>query len=306
MHRQFSLVIEVLPVGVAVLLAVVAHLKIIERHRIRGKPVGVVIRAGGKRIVANQRIDESFILNQNFLSAVPIERPEGDPYQNANHRHVEENIANFAQIPALSTDRVMVVLFVPNFNSVVALFQDARRILNRTLGAQVQPGIRHGNLKLTVHRHTGKVSGGACRGLTPVFRVFDGSRGYASDQRNKQQQIDGREPRRGEHIEKLNFIGKFAPAGMVLNVIGNLGGVLDTLGENRARYRCNRQQKQKHERRVHFGQLSPAPAKHTHEPEGWRILARWFTGFLGCIHGTPGICGFARLAVCSVCILCLC
>ena len=258
----------------AVLLTVVAHLKIIERNRIRGKPVGVVIRAGGKRIVANQRIDESFILNQNFLSAVPIERTEGDPYQNANHRHVKENIADFAQIPAFSTDRVMVVLFVPNFNSVVALFQDARRILNRTLGAQVQPGIRHGNLKLTVHRHTGKVSGGACRWLTPVFRVLDGSRGYASDQRNKQQQIDGREPRRGEHVEKLNFIGKFAPAGMVLNVIGNLGRVLDTLGEDRARHRRHRQQKQKHERRVHFGQLSPAPAKHAHEPEGWRILAR--------------------------------
>ena len=80
MHRQFSLVIEVLSVGVAVLLAVVAHLKIIERNRIRGKPVGVVIRAGGKRIVANQRIDESFILNQNFLSAVSIERAKGDPY----------------------------------------------------------------------------------------------------------------------------------------------------------------------------------------------------------------------------------
>ena len=80
MHRQFSLVIEVLSVGVAVLLAVVAHLKIIERHRIRGKPVGVVIRAGGKRIVANQRIDESFILNQDFLSAVSIERAKGDPY----------------------------------------------------------------------------------------------------------------------------------------------------------------------------------------------------------------------------------
>ena len=107
---------------------------------------------------------------------------------------MKENIADFAQIPAFSTDRVVAVLFVPNFNSVVALFQDARRILNRTLGAQVQPGIRHGNLKLTVHRHTGKVSGGACRGLTPVFRVFDGARSYASDQRNKQQQIDGREP----------------------------------------------------------------------------------------------------------------
>ena len=80
MHRQLRLIVKILPVGVAVLLAVVAHLKIIERHRIRGKPVGVVIRAGGKRIVANQRIDESFVLNQNFLSAVSIERTEGDPY----------------------------------------------------------------------------------------------------------------------------------------------------------------------------------------------------------------------------------
>ena len=242
----------------AVALPVVAHLKVIERHGVRAQPVGVIVRAWCKRVVADQGIHERLPLHQDLLATVPKKRADRHPNQDADHRHMEQDVPHLTQVTAFGPHRVLPVSFLPDLHPVAAFTKDRRSVLYRGLGGE---RIRV-NIDRAVHGHAGKVLGGARRRFTPVFGMFNSARGNAPDQGNKQQQVDGREPPGGENIKQLYLIGKLAPAGVGFNIVRHLRGVLNALRKHRPGNRRHCQQQKQQQGGVHFRQLRPAPAEH--------------------------------------------
>ena len=114
---------------------------------------------------------------------------------------------------------------------------------------------------LGVGGHSGK-SGRCCwRRFAQHLDEVGRARNDAADQRDAQQQVDGREPRCGEYVEHAEPVEPGPHAWMGGQVVVDAGGVSSALREDRSGDAGQGEQHQQNQGGAHAGQRAPTPAQ---------------------------------------------
>ena len=139
----------------------------------------------------------------------------------------------------------------------------------------VQTGVQGG---LGVVREAGEVARGHHRRRAQRPGVLDRPRQHAADQRDHQQQVDRREPGRGEHVEEAEPVEQRTQLRVVGEIRLDQPDVQRTLRQQRTGQCGQREQEQQHQRGAHRGEPAPAVAQHrSQHPQrcGARFGRRW-------------------------------
>jgi hypothetical protein len=168
------------------------------------------------------------------------------------HRHqaqVEHQVPGLAQVAALGGDRAVLPA------DPVATCPQVRL-------RGVQDGGRGGL------DHAGRVagqprqpSGAGVRERPELAQVHRRPRHDAADQRDEQQQVDGGEPRRAEHVEEAEPAEPRPVVGVLAQEVGHPHRVRRTLGHQRAGHGRDPENEQQDQRRAHRGERGPGEAQ---------------------------------------------
>ncbi len=209
-------------------------------------------------------------LHEDALPGVGETTADAHGDEHAHERCVEDEVAGLAQVPPLGRDREGAPPVVPG-DAVPALAQlgrggvdgrgrDGRGILPR----------RHGNVDGAMVVQARQPRGRPRRLRPQRLPVVLGARQHAADERDEQQDVDRREPRRRVDVEQAELVEHRREVGVVGEVLGDAVGVGAALRDERSRDGGDRKQQQQHERGAHARELAPSPAQPPDDAEARR------------------------------------
>ena len=193
--------------------------EVVERERVRRQGVLVDEPARVERRVVEHRVDAGAALDDDRLPGVGEAAADADGQQHADERGVEDEVAGLAEVAALGRDRERPAAVVPR-DAVAGLAQLLLRGVDR--GRRGGCGIRI-VLALedlgAVHVEARQARGRARRLRAHRLVVVLGARDDAADERDEQQDVDRREPRRRVHVEQAQVVEHRREVGVVDEVL---------------------------------------------------------------------------------------
>ena len=227
------------------------HVELVDGERERLHLLGPEQAAGCEVVVLGEAVGERRPLDQDHPALVAEQPADGEADQHDEDRHVEDQVAGFSEVAALPADRVARVVAQP----VAPAPQHHPRVLE-VVGNRVVGGVRR------VVGQPGQVPRRGRRLGPQAAPVDQDARDEAADQRDHQQDVDGREPRRVEDREEVELLVDRGELRVLLLPPGGAERVDALLRDHRPRHRRQREQQQQHERGPHRGELAPGPAQH--------------------------------------------
>ena len=223
-------------------------------------------------VVVEHRVDEGLALHHDALPRVAEAAADADGQQDADEGCVEHEVAGLAQVAALGGEgahAALVVLLHP----VAGLRQDRAGLGDGRLHVDAGVGL------LAVIGEAREPRGRAGRPRAHRFEVVLRARDDAADERDEQQDVDGREPRRRVDVEQLEVVEHRREVGVVAEVLRDAVRVARTLRHERAGDGRDREQQEQQDRRAHARELPPEEAQVPDQAEARRDGA--VTGGLG-------------------------
>ncbi len=199
------------------------------------------IENGSRRVSSKKRpgLNESKLtswfvqglaLHDHALAVVAEPTRESHRGEHGHEGAMEHEVAGLAQVPALGRQRIPVAL-----DAVAAAAQ------LRVRGSEGRLDIDHG-LPLGVPHQPRQPGRRDRRAGAQGLEVVLGARNDAADERDKQQEVDGREPRRAVGVEDLQPVENREQIGVVALELHDAVGVSRTLRNERAGDRGDREQ----------------------------------------------------------------
>ena len=183
--------------------AVEHHVEFVQGEGERVQPVLGETGPRVETVVADQRIDECFALDQHPLAGVAELAADRHGDQHADQRSMEDQVPDFLGEAAFGADRGPVCVRIAHVHPVAAALQQPRGIFDRRACGDAGFGRdRHG----TVLGQPGQPARSPRRLRPHGLVVLDGARDDAANQRQEQQQVDGGEPHRGVDVEELEAV----------------------------------------------------------------------------------------------------
>ncbi len=186
--------------GFARRFAVEPGLELVQLHRVRLERTALEVGARRELVVAHQGVDEGIAFHQDPLAAVPVQATNGHGHQHPDQGGVEHQVAHFLQEAALGTQGRQGAVDVPDLHPVAAFLQQPGGIVDGF--RRRDPGVG-GQGQSAVFRQARKAFGGCAALRLHGLVMGDGTRSDAADQRDEQQDVDGREPGRRVDVVEL-------------------------------------------------------------------------------------------------------
>ncbi len=235
-------------------LGVVDRNEFREREPVGAQRVRIEPTARADGVVVAEGVRERLALRQHLLARVDEAAADADRDQDAHERHVEDEVAGLAQVAALGARGL--ALEYPR--AVAALAQHAPR------RGDARRDLLVAGLDILGPTKAGQAVE-ACRGLrrsrSQRREMVHGSRDDAADERDEQQDVDGREPDRRvgvEHAEEVEHLRPARVRGLVGDDAVGVGGLLR---HERTGHRGEGDEQQQEQRRAHARELPPEEAQ---------------------------------------------
>jgi hypothetical protein len=244
-----QLVADVGGVGRRGPVLLVLGLEVVEVDAQRGEVAAVDQRAGRVGVVLLEGVAEPLALGDQDAALVPPQLAAGQAEQQRQQRQVEQHVAGLAQVALLRGD----LLARPALAADHPEPADPQLLLDHVQrGRPGQGGGQLGALRQPVQVPRGRRRRGEQR--PPVL---DRPGHHAADQRDEQQQVDRREPRRAEDVEQVQPVQPRRERGVVGEVLPDVVLRQRPLRQQGARDGGEGEQEQQHQRRAHRGELAP-------------------------------------------------
>jgi hypothetical protein len=230
-------------------IELVAALELIEPERVRIEGCLGEEPPGVDGVVSRPHVRERLALHDHPLPGVAESAADADGDQHSDERAVEHQVARLAQVAALGGDRSVVPL-----DSIALPTQQLRRLV------EGDPGIRPGLLrdepdKALQARGCLRRPGAQC--IEMVLRP----RHDAADQRDEEQQVDRREPRRAEGAEQADRVEDAEQLRIALLELDHAVRIRRGLRHERPRHGGEGEQQEQQQRRPHARELPPEEAQ---------------------------------------------
>ena len=232
----------------------------------RGDLTVLLEPAGAPGVELRDDVAETLALDDDHGPAVPPQSSDGDREQRGEQADMEQQVAALAAVALLGRHRARARLLVGAHDAPPAPAERTGHLFG-------------GDVPLDRERRrlgqAGEVARCGKRLGPDRPEVQADPRDQAADEGDGEQQVDGREPRRTEHVEEAEPAeprGQGPVAGVVL---ADLGRVERALGQQRSRHRGNGEQEQQDQRRPHRRQPAPSLADQAIRPGGPPRRRRW-------------------------------
>ena len=164
----------------------------VDADRVGLQGVDVDPGPGAEGVVARERVGEG-LADRHDDVALPAEQvPPGDADEHPDQRDVEDQVAGLAQVALLGRQRLVVVRRAPGSG---AARRAARRRSRTSSGS---PSTTSSRWAASRSRRRGARGGRRAHLVPEDLRA----RQHAADERDEEQQVDRREPRRGVDLEE--------------------------------------------------------------------------------------------------------
>ena len=247
------------------------HVEVVDGEGERVHAVGVEQAAGDEVVVLREVVAERQPLDQDHAALEAEQRAGREADQDHQHRQVEDQVAELAEVAALGADRRAVglaaqpVALAPEQPSG-ALEHHVRRLrraVRRVAGQAGQVARRRGRL-----------------GAQPAG-VDEGARDDAAEQRDDEQDVDRREPRGAVDVEDAELLVDRGQRLVRVLPLRRLERVHPLLRDQRPRHRGQREHQQQDQRDPHRRELAPGPAQELAQGELAGAALRCGCGRLG-------------------------
>ena len=207
-------------------------------------------------------------LDDDALSGIGEAAADRHRDEHAHESPVEDQVSGLAEVAALGRDRQRaggVVALRPVAGALQLGLGEADRGRGGGRGIRVR---RQLDDRLAVVVEPAEPRRSARRAGPQRLPVVLRARDHAADQRDEQQDVDRREPRRRVDVEQLHAVDDRGERRVVGEVLRDAVRVGAALRNDRPWHRRDREEEQQHERGAHARELPPAPPQPPDRAEG--------------------------------------
>ena len=244
-------------------LRLVLHVELVDADRERRQGTVGEEPARVERVVRRDAVDERLADDDDLLTGEPETAAEADREEHADESCVEHEVAGLAEVAALRRDRRGFRILIQG-DAIAGFAEQISRRGDRLGAVRREVGGEQAGAEA---RHPGQPERRARRLGAKGVEMMLGARDDAADERDEQQQVDGREPRRGVDVEGLQLVEERREVGVVVEVLDDTVRVGAALRHERTRHGRDREQQQEEQRGAHARELTPEPAQPADEAQ---------------------------------------